>query len=96
MNLDPDELEWTDLSLCRGSDTQVFFEEYERSTSLAEQVDEMCLRCPVFKQCTDFAEKKGEHGVWGAVYYTGGKIDKYKNQHKTPEVWQRIENKKAS
>lgn len=93
MNLDPDELEWTDLSLCRGADTQEFFEDYERSASLATQVDEMCLSCPVFKQCTKFAQERGEHGVWGAVYYTGGKADKYKNQHKTPEVWARIRDK---
>lgn len=96
MNLDPDELEWTDISLCRGADTQEFFEDYERSTSLAAQVDEMCLSCPVMKQCDRFARDNGEHGVWGAVYYTGGRVDKYKNQHKTPEVWARIKEKLAA
>lgn len=93
MGVDPDELIWTDLSLCRGADTQLFFEDYERSANSAMQVDEMCLACPVFTQCTQFAQDHGETGAWAAVYYTGGKADKYKNQHKTPEVWQRIREK---
>lgn len=93
LGLDPDELEWTDLSLCRGADTQEFFEDYERNQSLAKQVDEMCLSCPVFKQCTKFAQRNGETGVWGAVYYTAGRADRYKNQHKTPDVWARIKDK---
>ena len=45
------------------------------------------------KQCGMFAVEKGETGVWGGVYYTGGKKDNYKNQHKDKEVWDRIEAK---
>lgn len=93
LNIDPDELEWQDLSLCDGADTEEFFDKYERSPRLAQQVDEMCLACPVMKQCTEFAQRRGETGVWGAVYYVNGRADRYKNAHKTAEVWQRIKDK---
>lgn len=91
--IDPKQLKWQDLALCRGADFTLFFEAYERSESTAMQVDAMCLACPVTKQCKESGKNGGESGVWGGYYLTVGKEDIYKNSHKTPEVKARLEEK---
>lgn len=95
LGINPEDFRWELLALCQGiSYPNVFFEEYDDEQT-AKQVDEMCLSCPVMKQCYA-AGKKGESGVWGAVYWNGaGKRDPLKNQHKTPEIDARIEERLA-
>jgi hypothetical protein len=92
--LDPDEFDWDDLGLCRGTVTapsdDVFFDKYESDEESARSADEMCLRCPVIRQCF-FEGAKGKTGVWGGVYWNGsGKPDKNKNNHKSDDTWARI------
>ncbi len=94
LGLDPAELNWQDLALCRGMvtspDNDIFFDAYESSEEIAKATDEMCLRCPVIKQCF-FTGAKGGIGVRGGVYWNGsGKPDKNKNSHKTEDVWDQI------
>lgn len=90
LGLDADELEWQDLALCAGSDTNLHYDQYESSNSIARVVDDRCLSCPVMKQCLEAGTENGEWGVWGAIYLTAGKPDKNRNSHKTEEVWEEI------
>lgn len=94
LGIDAERFEWDDLGLCRGSVTSpkddVFFDRYENDGESARAADQMCLHCPVIKQCF-FEGSKGKIGVWGGVYWNGsGKPDKNKNSHKTDEVWNLI------
>lgn len=90
LGLDPLEIKWQDLALCKNTDPEDFYDQYESDQQIAKQIDEQCLVCPVMKECALMGQK-GEWGVWGGVYWNGaGKQDKARNDHKTPEVWERI------
>lgn len=91
LGIDVDYLQWTDFALCKGFDTNDFFDNYEESDNYARVVDEVCLSCPVMKQCLQFGTENKEQGVWGGVYLIAGKPDKTRNAHKTPAIWQQIE-----
>lgn len=99
LGLDPEDISWQDLALCEGMNNKSkddpqfdpFYNNYETSDEVAKNVDEMCLRCPVMKECGLEGMSNGEYGVWGGVYWNGaGKPDLARNQHKTQEVWDRI------
>lgn len=89
--IDPADFRWQDLSLCAGMDTELFYDKYVEDTTIAKEIDELCLHCPVFSYC--HAEgPAGQWGVWGGVYWNGaGKEDEARNAHKTPEVRKAIE-----
>lgn len=96
LGIDPEDFEWQDLGLCRGLKIEnpekddSMYDAYEADAEIAKAQDEMCLVCPVMKQCF-MAGANGEFGVWGGVYWNGaGKPDKNKNTHKTEETWDRI------
>lgn len=89
--LDPDDIRWADLAFCQNPDQAgLFFERYERDPILAKQVDEICLHCPVRRQCYREGVEGKRDGVWGGVYLDAGNVDKTKNAHKTDEVWDRL------
>jgi hypothetical protein len=90
LGIDLDSLEWQNLSLCNGSDTELFYDQYESNSNIAQVVDEMCLSCPVRKQCLQTGVENGEWGVWGGVFLVSGKVDQNRNSHKTQEVWASI------
>lgn len=93
LGLDPEDFEWQDLALCSNMPTSFFYDNYESDQETAKATDQVCLRCPVQKQCF-FAGASGEHGVWGGVYWNGsGKPDKNRNAHKTEEVWNEVHRK---
>lgn len=94
---DPEDFTWEQLGTCRNLPTQqitarpgsvdIMFDEYEADPIVATQVDQMCLSCPVAKQCLP-AGLAGKHwGVWGGLYLENGKPNKARNAHKTDEVW---------
>ena len=90
LGIDPEDFTWHDLSLCDGMDPELFFSKYESDEEVARQVDQICLHCPVMKEC-GLRGPQGEHGVWGGIYWNGsGKPDKNRNAHKTPEIWDAI------
>jgi len=70
--------------------TMMFFEGYESDEQIAKVVDAACLSCPVMAQCMQFAIDGHESGCWGGIYFKDGSVDDSKNQHKTPEVWNKI------
>jgi hypothetical protein len=68
-----------------------FYEAYETNPETARNTDDMCLHCPVMKQCALEGQSKKRVGVWGGIYWNGaGKPDKDRNAHKTKEVWDAI------
>lgn len=90
LGLDADSLGWQDFSICTGQKISRFYEDYESNPRQARLTDEMCLSCPVRKQCLQTGVDNNEWGVWGGVYLTSGKVDEGKNAHKTRDVWNQI------
>lgn len=90
LGLDETDLEWQDLAVCAGQDTNDFYDNYESDPDLAMVIDEECLSCPVLAQCLQAGTDNSEYGVWGGIYLTAGKPDKNKNAHKEQDVWERI------
>lgn len=87
MGIDLSDIQWQDLSLCKGTHPNMFFDDYESNDQLAQAVDQMCLSCPVMKLCLQRGVEGSEYGVWGGIYLTSGKPDNNRNEHKTQEVW---------
>ena len=90
LGIDLETLEWQDLAICSGMDTNDFYENYESNERVAKMIDQACLSCPVMKQCLEAGTINGEHGVWGGIYLTAGKRDKNRNSHKTEAVWEAV------
>ena len=93
LGIDKDEFDWFDLAICRGMDTNLFFDRYETDTNIAKNIDEACISCPVAKICYQTGVENDEYGVWGGVYLRSGSIDKSKNLHKTQDLWKRLKKK---
>jgi hypothetical protein len=90
LGIDQDDLDWFHLGICRGMDTNLFYDKYEADVNIAKSIDEACLSCPVSKMCYQAGVENDEQGVWGGIYLNSGSIDKTRNLHKTPEFWKAI------
>lgn len=90
LGLDPENLKWYQLAACAGTDINMFYDDYEADKYLATQVDEMCMHCPVIRQCYNEGISSKERGVWGGIYMDLGRADKEYNAHKTPDVWSKL------
>ncbi len=94
LGIDPEDLKWHHLAACAGMTTNSkfdwFYDLYEEDKIAAKQVDEICMGCPVIKQCYKEGITNKERGVWGGVYLNIGRVDKLNNSHKTKEVWARL------
>lgn len=90
LGANPDELEWQDFALCQGLPINTFYDEYESDPVFAQTVDDICLACPVRKECLMAGMQNDEHGVWGGVYLISGRTDTARNQHKTPRIWKML------
>ena len=86
LGLDADEFDWQNLATCAKMDTELFYDRYESSDSIARMVDQICLSCPVMKECLQRGIDGGETGVWGGFYLKNGKVDEDRNSHKTEET----------
>lgn len=93
LGIDKDDFSWYNLAICRGMDTNLFYDKYEADINIAKNIDEACLSCPVIKICYESGINNNEYGVWGGVYLTAGSIDKSKNLHKVSEIWKRLRSK---
>lgn len=93
LGVDEEDFDWYHLAVCRGMDTNLFYDKYEADINIAKSIDEACLTCPVSKMCYESGIDNTEYGVWGGVYLNAGSIDKARNVHKTQEVWKRIRKK---
>jgi len=93
LGLEEETLEWHQLALCKGMDLNLFYKAYEEDEETAKAMDEVCLSCPVMKNCLLDAMGYKDSGLRGAFYLENGKIDKVRNAHKTDEVRLRIQEK---
>lgn len=93
LGLEKDNINWWDISACKGMDTNLFYDTYENDINIAKNIDEACMSCPVLKMCYQSGVDNDEYGVWGGVYLNSGQIDKSKNLHKTKEVWKMLRSK---
>jgi hypothetical protein len=90
LGVDEDDFDWFHLAICRGMDTNLFYDKYESDPNIAKNIEEMCLSCPVLAICYKNGIDNNEYGVWGGVFLNAGLIDKTKNLHKTSEIWKRL------
>jgi hypothetical protein len=51
---------WRDQAACKDTDTRLFFPELHEPISYT--VIELCLRCPVYEECQDWAIRHELHG----------------------------------
>ena len=93
LGIDQEDFNWYDLAVCRGMDTNLFYDQYEADQNIARNIDEMCLSCPVLEMCFEAGKEMNEYGVWGGVFMSSGSIDKSKNLHKTADIWKRLKKK---
>jgi hypothetical protein len=90
LGIDPEDFDWRKLGACRGMDTELFYDQYEKDPITAANVDEICIGCPVASACLSVGQQ-GEEGVWGGVYLSNGKVDKVRNKHKSRDTWKNVE-----
>ena len=90
LGLDEQDVKWYHFAACKNMPINWFYDDYENDKELAKQVDQICLHCPVFKQCHSDGIEFKEKGVRAAVYMDLGRPDKQHNSHKTPEIWKQI------
>lgn len=81
---------WVSEALCAGTDTELYFDQYELDESIAKDIDRLCLSCPVVKECFDYGIQTESYGVWGGIFLNDGKLDNVRNSHKTQEIWERL------
>ena len=93
LGIEKEDFQWYDLAICRGMDTNLFYDKYEADPNIAKSIDEACLNCPVISMCYESGVENNEYGVWGGVYLNSGVVDKARNLHKTQEVWKRLKKK---
>lgn len=90
LGLDAEDVKWYDLAACQNMKINWFYDDYESDKELAKQVDQICLHCPVVKQCYIEGVSNKEKGVWGGVYMDLGRVDRPNNSHKEVETWKRL------
>ena len=91
LGVDDSEFVWQDIASCRSvDDPELFFGRYEDDRTIAENVDAMCLSCPVARQCLQYGIENESYGVWGGIYLSKGDTDQHRNSHKTQEVWEKV------
>lgn len=94
LGLEHDRLKWHQLAACGGitvsPNTDYFFDNYESDQVVAQQTDQMCLHCPVIKECFMAGKSEKAFGVWGGIYMDLGRVDKKYNAHKTEEIWKAL------
>ena len=90
LGIDEEDVRWYHLSACKNMEINWFYDDYENDKILATTTDQVCMNCPVIKQCYADGVKMKEFGVRGGVYMNLGRIDKQNNSHKTKEVWARL------
>lgn len=85
-----DKHDWKENAPCKGFDTNLFFDKYEESAEVREFVDELCLECPLIKHCFAVGVSEKVWGVWGGIYFEGGKISKEFGKHRSKQDWANI------
>jgi WhiB family redox-sensing transcriptional regulator len=60
---------WEDLAACAGMDTELFFPRTEgaKGSERVNKARETCRRCPVRRDCLDYAIETDRWGIWGGM-----------------------------
>lgn len=67
-NLKNGDIEWQAEAACRGMNPDIFFWGGAKMTDDRTQANQTCARCPVRRECLDFAMDNNIHdGTWGGV-----------------------------
>ena len=90
LGIDAQDLKWYHLAACKNMNINWFYDSYEDDKILAQTSDQVCLSCPVIKQCYKEGVENKEKGVWGGIYMDLGRVDKLNNSHKTKETWNEL------
>jgi hypothetical protein len=97
LGIDTETFDWSDLGSCRGIDPElisgdgdIFFDGYEKSESIARATDEVCLRCPVTRECFDYGQENELTGCFGGFYLNKGDVDSARNKHKSEEMVKKL------
>lgn len=93
LGIDIETASWNSLSACRTIDLElitaendIFYDAYEKTAEQAIVTDEICMRCPVTKECFEFGQDNELTGVFGGFYMERGQVKKERNKHKTEKV----------
>ncbi len=78
---------WKENALCRGYDTNLFFDKYEENENLRPAVEKLCSQCPVARICFANGVSQKGTGVWGGIYLDNGKISREFGRHRTKQNW---------
>lgn len=91
IGIDQQDIKWYHLGACNNMPINWFYDDYESDKELAKQIDQVCIHCPVVKQClADGLDTKEFAGVRGGIYLNIGRIDKQHNSHKDPDTWKQL------
>jgi hypothetical protein len=90
LGIDEEDVKWYHLAACKNMRINWFYDDYENDKILAAATDEVCIACPVAKQCLKEGVSTKEFGVRGGVFLDLGRVDKQINSHKTKETWSRL------
>jgi transcription factor WhiB len=100
LGIDIETFDWIDIGSCSTidpelitSDKDIFFDGYEKSSTVAKVTDEICARCPVTRQCFDYGQENGLTGCWGGFYLIKGEVDASRNKHKDEVIVKRLTEK---
>ena len=63
LGVDTDDFDWWHLGICRGMETNLFYDKYEADPNVAKNIDEACLSCPVIKMCYESGKEHAEYAV---------------------------------
>lgn len=68
----PDDGRWRDKASCKNVDNRLFFDFFQGNCKADDErlafLKELCSKCPVKKECLDFAVRNGiQYGVWGGL-----------------------------
>ena len=78
-----------DQANCIGNEEP--FDLYEKGGAYAQEADDLCIGCPVIKECF-LAGQRNQWGQWGGVYWAGnGQPDLKANEHKSQEYLDKVE-----
>lgn len=90
LGIDKEDVKWYHLSACKNMPINWFYDDYESDKELAKQIDQVCLHCPVVRQCHAEGVATKEKGVWGGIYMDLGRTDKQYNVHKEADTWKEL------
>ena len=85
-----DKHSWKNNASCSGYDTNFFFDKYEEEEQFRPAIDNLCMSCPVMKECFAIGVSQKEWGVWGGIYLEGGEISKEFNSHRSKLDWEKV------